>query len=68
MFSIKRVVVCLFAMFVMFLNMPNTCYADTETQKREEIRRQINQLNKLERQESNKLTRNQQKLEKNQRP
>ncbi len=66
MFSIKRVVVCLFALFVMFLNMPNTSYAADDQQKREEIRKQINKLNKLERQESNRLTRNQQKLEKNQ--
>ena len=66
MFSIKRVVVCLFALFVMFLNMPNISYADNAQQQREEIRNQINKLNRLERQESNKLTRNQQKLEKNQ--
>ncbi len=67
MFSIKKVVVYLFLIFVMFVNVTATYAADETLQKKEEIRKEINKLSRLERQESNKLTRNQQKLDKNQR-
>lgn len=66
MFSIKRVLVLIFACFVISSNVTMLSYADSETAKKEEIRREINRINLLQKQESNKLTKNQQKLEKNQ--
>lgn len=66
MFSIKRVLVSIFAFFVIFANVTMLSYAESDSAKKEEIRREIDRINVLQRQESNKLTKNQQKLEKNQ--
>ncbi|MBE7705501.1 MAG: hypothetical protein E7Z90_06825 [Cyanobacteria bacterium SIG29] len=69
MFFIRRVVLVLFLIFVLSFGMVMPTFADntkSEDAKRQELRQKINSLSRLERQENNKLNKNQQKLEKNQ--
>lgn len=69
---IKRVIVILLLVFVMPFCVIEPCYAANTQQvqkvekKRAQIRQKINSLSRLERQETNKLSKNQQKLERNQ--
>ena len=73
MINIKRAAVFILTAF-MLTGMKDICFADTTNQQvkkveqqRIQIRQKINNLNRMERNETNKLTKNQQKLEKNQR-
>lgn len=63
--------IVLFVVATMFAPIVNVAFADTQDVRkveaqRNQIRAQINRLQRLERQENNKLTKNQQKLENNQ--
>ncbi len=73
MLSLRKVVVSLFFVFVIFFSMTMPVFSETNStqdskveEKREQIRKKIDNLERMERQENNKLNKNQQKLEKNQ--
>lgn len=73
MFGKLRSFIAIFVILATFLSVTNYAYATSTVQqakkveqKRQQIRQKINSLSRLERQESNKLTKNQKQLERNQ--